>query len=1639
MALNMQAPDPIDPLNRGKKKQRPFLSLTELETSAPSIHGVDIGTVTKAPEEGQRPAWMAIPDALSGASRSLGAFTFGNVLEQDNRASLTGQYDIDKRLVNKLLTSPSLAPSLRSQPLSIEWAKNTAPGEVLNAYVSSNDFLTAFDSDPVGLPQRDGTVIPIMSWSDYAKSNNIKPDDMNARAAFFISYMLDKNRPDVDEETATRIAEMQKQYPNTAMGKASRAFDVGKSFLGAVGTGILSDLASIPGALEMQERGKRVQTNLENLIRQYDENAARGMTDEQQAPLIARIKSLSSEYQQLYTAVYRGLDPTAAATMGGYLLGAGIVGVGNRIVSAARAARYAGTAGFAARAVVRLADMKASQVLSRVGLNTDSSNKLVRFAANKAVDASRIATRGIGGGTAAAIENGITEYSRAVMMGKDEEMAASLGQEAVQFGFLFGGSLGTLWGFKPNKWQEVRLPDGSFKRVELGPAGSVTTPAGTAAAAQELEGEARRRVLERGSGGGARIEVTDAGAVKIRTDNFNSVVAQVDRKASVDELVKRMRLDPEKGPVRAQILKYYKDIGYEAITGTTQFKNLLDELEAKFTGQGDWLAIPKNLDIDIDGTGTPRKVPVNKIPTATLAAQFELPSTTTSQAAAALRELFDRANSQDPRIAGPARAALEAFKTPEMAPIFSRLRLDPATGGYIPKTVAEAAEEAARVAQKEADEASAAARTAAAKEHEEWFTEFFGLNKPDVNAGDELEKQLRKLMGLDDEPPTPPPAGPPPEGPPPTPPIDDNGGGGGGGGTPTPAVLPQQLDLFAQQAAGQATQTPSPQPQGQQLSLAMPTAVPKSRPISYNDLPPGTPVLNLGAPASILEKLYPPGPQRPRNSRWREATLAGGTPQKTVEDEIKDLINSLIGKIGTTETVDGEMFTWSPTSVFSTILAHLDSIGFSPGTTKFLMNPDGSVIATTAERWAGELFIKTIKDAALGENPSVTVEQARRAIVRMTNSPAPKSMPQILAEGGQVDRFRLQSGRLTEVLNGVVGGIARTRASMTYLRDVIRNRFNQVIAPNGREVTGLVKVDDEGTTVRLRPTPNANGLVVVNPVRGNSDAPTKQQLAPILTMADDDGVPLEVHLSVDSPGGRRFAAINRGTDVQMDPAKFVARIPASIFNQVASGKQPGGTFNLDGSSYRGSGHAVAVYSLNIDVADFTPANLQKFLENNRKLIASNDLKIGMYVINASGNSPAKVALDLTVVTPTGQGDLAMEIAARLRQESVWDFDGQKLNIALELDRVLDSGLNILLTGGHENYRSWSRAMIKAYGPSVRPFLVETYKRLRERRAQGNDDVRRVKLDYLAKNPRTLSSGKPAVPVLHIPEYRKVNEQLNSRIARAYEDMPVDAVNKPIPGKTAAESSAINARTKASYDALMRETNAQFEMIIQAGYKVEFVDGNPYANSSEMMADVRKNKRLKVQLTGDDFYHPYMTRQETHIFRAVHDFFGHAAEGLEFGARGEDNALVRHATMFTSEAVPALVTETRGQNSYVNFGPNRNIPAAERPYAVQKAALLPEWAYEDVLKLAIDADRRSGIDPVKMTPRQVAVAVGDAASAGLGPQRALSLDIPDDPTSLEFMLDNGFEYIGTTRAGRIIFRREPRAWRGVRPAQRPYRE
>lgn len=205
-------------------------------------------------------------------------------------------------------------------------------------------------------------------------------------------------------------------------------------------------------------------------------------------------------------------------------------------------------------------------------------------------------------------------------------------------------------------------------------------------------------------------------------------------------------------------------------------------------------------------------------------------------------------------------------------------------------------------------------------------------------------------------------------------------------------------------------------------------------------------------------------------------------------------------------------------------------------------------------------------------------------------------------------------------------------------------------------------------------------------------------------------------------------------------------------------------------------------------------------------------------------------------------------------------------------------------------------------------------------------------------------------------YVNVDPKRARSIAQAYEEM---------------KDEPDNPKVKAAYEALARETVAQYKAVLDTGLKVEFIpEGvDPYnGDPRNAIDDIRNNNHLWVFPTSAGFgtdaafdasKHPNLQPTEftisgkpalvNDLFRVVHDYFGHAKEGVGFRADGEENAWRAHAAMFSPLARQAMTTSTRGQNSWVNYGPfgekNRNATQDQTTYANQKAGLLPEWVTE----------------------------------------------------------------------------------------------
>ena len=130
--------------------------------------------------------------------------------------------------------------------------------------------------------------------------------------------------------------------------------------------------------------------------------------------------------------------------------------------------------------------------------------------------------------------------------------------------------------------------------------------------------------------------------------------------------------------------------------------------------------------------------------------------------------------------------------------------------------------------------------------------------------------------------------------------------------------------------------------------------------------------------------------------------------------------------------------------------------------------------------------------------------------------------------------------------------------------------------------------------------------------------------------------------------------------------------------------------------------------------------------------------------------------------------------------------------------------------------------------------------------------------------------------------------------------------------------------EASYRQLAKETADQFHTL-PVNMSYHRAGEGTYDDSLEMLRDVYGNRHLYVYQGGDphDFLNaidPETKLNSNEMFRAIHDFYGHGVHGNQFGPVGEEIAYGAHSQMFSPLARMAMASETRGQNSFVNYTP-----------------------------------------------------------------------------------------------------------------------
>ena len=156
--------------------------------------------------------------------------------------------------------------------------------------------------------------------------------------------------------------------------------------------------------------------------------------------------------------------------------------------------------------------------------------------------------------------------------------------------------------------------------------------------------------------------------------------------------------------------------------------------------------------------------------------------------------------------------------------------------------------------------------------------------------------------------------------------------------------------------------------------------------------------------------------------------------------------------------------------------------------------------------------------------------------------------------------------------------------------------------------------------------------------------------------------------------------------------------------------------------------------------------------------------------------------------------------------------------------------------------------------------------------------------------------------------------------------------------------------KKSYSEFTQLIVRQYDKLIAAGLSVEYVDGEPYANSRDMFADLDNHGHIRTRATGGDLSlsggNPMLDVRNgilvNDAFRTVHDVLGHYATRSSFGPDGETVAWLSHRLTVYPIMRLALWLETRGQAAWTNWaGDHSSLALKDRPYADGLPRLISE--------------------------------------------------------------------------------------------------
>lgn len=214
----------------------------------------------------------------------------------------------------------------------------------------------------------------------------------------------------------------------------------------------------------------------------------------------------------------------------------------------------------------------------------------------------------------------------------------------------------------------------------------------------------------------------------------------------------------------------------------------------------------------------------------------------------------------------------------------------------------------------------------------------------------------------------------------------------------------------------------------------------------------------------------------------------------------------------------------------------------------------------------------------------------------------------------------------------------------------------------------------------------------------------------------------------------------------------------------------------------------------------------------------------------------------------------------------------------------------------------------------------------------------------------------------------------------------------------------------SYLQLAKEVKSQFDAL---PISMSYYRGGEgaYKSSKELFEDIDKRGHMFVYQGGDPHDFLGQTDPDTglsynEMFRAVHDYFGHAVHRNQFGPIGEETAWAAHSQMLSPLARIAMSSETRGQNSLVNYSPLNAELKAKILQLDSEIATARRYGYDETEIADLTRDRQALFNDFQYAPQKSVVLPAEMLQIdymGAMPSGFEGLIVPDPGTATSLPL------------------------------------